>query len=396
MDLDERGHARFALAWVTELAITNTNTAPVARCIAANKVRVHASVSSVNGMASEPTVNRSAAPSTARRHRRERVPTRANNAVPAAKGSTVVRITCGAPTSTGDPPWRPGTTKPTSPARPTSHSARLHAAATAAATAPRIQIGRRCGVAAVSARRDVSVLVVLVGAVIAVSFELDIAFSCYTTHHVQFVNPGADGQATVTINHPTNARSRRTRDALLAGARAILERDGFQALTMGAVAREAGVTRGAVYLHFASRSDLVAALFDHVAQQQGLAESLAPVWNAPDSVAALDQWAAHLARYHPALIPVDRAITQVQGHDTDAAEHRQRVSTAQRSGCARLAQRLADEGRLSQPWTVDTATDMLYALISTDMIERLMVDCDWEQTQLAEHLSAMFKKTFAD
>lgn len=200
----------------------------------------------------------------------------------------------------------------------------------------------------------------------------------------------------MTIDHPTNARSRRTRDALLAGARSILERHGFHALTMGAVARQAGVSRGAVYLHFGSRSDLVAALFDHVAQQQGLAESLAPVWNAPDSVTALHEWAAHLARYHPALIPVDRAITHVQGQDPDAANHRQRVSAAQRSGCARLARRLADEDRLSEAWTVDTATDMLYALISTDMIERLVTDCGWRQADLAEHLSTLFQKTFAD
>ncbi len=199
----------------------------------------------------------------------------------------------------------------------------------------------------------------------------------------------------MTIDHPSNARSRRTRDALLTGARSILERDGFQALTMGAVAREAGVSRGAVYLHFASRSDLVAALFDHVAWQQGLAASLEPVWDAPDPVAALDEWAAHLARYHPALIPVDRAITHVQGRDPDAADHRQRVSEAQRAGCERLARRLAEEGRLAEPWTIETATDMLYALISTDMIERLITDCDWPQTQLAEHLSTLFRRTFA-
>lgn len=221
-------------------------------------------------------------------------------------------------------------------------------------------------------------------------------FSCYTTHHVQLVNSGPRGPPVVTIDQPTNARSRRTRDALLTGARTILERDGFGALTMGAVAREAGVSRGAVYLHFTSRSDLVAALFDHVASQQGLAESLAPVFDAPDSVAALEEWAAHLARYHPALIPVDRAITHVQGRDPDAAEHRQRVSEAQRTGCGHLARRLAEEGRLADPWTVETATDMLYALISTDMIERLVTDCGWPQSQLAEHLAHLFHKTFAE
>lgn len=200
----------------------------------------------------------------------------------------------------------------------------------------------------------------------------------------------------MTIDHPTNARSRRTRDALLTGARTILERDGFQALTMGAVAREAGVSRGAVYLHFASRSELVASLFDHVAEQQGLAASLAPVWDAPDSVTALEAWAAHLARYHPELIPFDRAIAHVERHDSDAADHRRRVSEAQRAGCRRIAERIAEEGRLADPWTVDTAADMLYALISTDMIERLLDDCDWDRADLAAQLAQLFRRTFVE
>lgn len=54
-------------------------------------------------------------------------------------------------------------------------------------------------------------------------------------------------------------------------------------------------------------------------------ESLRPVWEAADAVSALDQWAAHLARYHPRLIAVDRALQRVWRDDVDAAAHRTRV-----------------------------------------------------------------------
>src|SRR4051812_19182540 len=94
-----------------------------------------------------------------------------------------------------------------------------------------------------------------------------------------------------TIAEPTNARSRRTRTALLAAAHAILEEQGFEALTMTAVADRAGVTRRAVYMHFPRRAELVGAIFDHVAEAEGLAESLERVWAAPDAVSALDEWA---------------------------------------------------------------------------------------------------------
>jgi AcrR family transcriptional regulator len=198
-----------------------------------------------------------------------------------------------------------------------------------------------------------------------------------------------------SIAEPANARSRRTRAALLTAARAILEEEGFETLTMTAVADRAGVTRRAVYMHFGSRAELVGALFDHVAAVEGLDESLRAVWEAPDAVSALDEWAAHLARYHPRLLAVDRALQQVWRHDADARAHRRRVVAEQLANCRRLASRLADEGRLADPWTVASAGDMLFALISSDVIEALLVDRRWSRQRLAEHLALLFRSTFA-
>jgi hypothetical protein len=118
------------------------------------------------------------------------------------------------------------------------------------------------------------------------------------------------------------------------------------------------------------------------------------VWDAPDGVSALDEWAAHLARYHPRLIAVDRALRRVWRTDPDAAAHRRRVVAAQLSGCRRLARRLADEDRLADPWTEASAADMLFALISSDMIEALLADRRWSRRRLAERLATMFRATF--
>jgi AcrR family transcriptional regulator len=197
-----------------------------------------------------------------------------------------------------------------------------------------------------------------------------------------------------TIDQPTNARSRRTRAALLSAARAILEEDGFEALTMTAVADGAGVTRRAAYMHFASRAELVGALFDHVAAAEGLEESLRRVWEAPDAVSALDEWAAHLARYHPRLLAVDRALQRIWRVDADAAAHRERVVEEQLSNCRRLTRRLADEGRLAGSWSTASAADMLFALISSDVIEALLVDRRWSRQRLADQLAIVFRSTF--
>lgn len=206
--------------------------------------------------------------------------------------------------------------------------------------------------------------------------------------------PGGPCLALRVITEPSNARSRRTRAALLAAARALLEEQGFEELTMTAVADRAGVTRRAVYMHFASRAELVGALFDFVAAAEGLRESLQPVWDAPDAVSALDEWAAHLARYHPRLVSVDRALQRVWRSDPDALAHRKRVVSEQLSGCRRLITRLADEGILASSWTAAAASDMLFALISSDLIEALLVDRRWSRARLTEHLALLLRSTF--
>src|SRR6266540_2988399 len=146
-----------------------------------------------------------------------------------------------------------------------------------------------------------------------------------------------------SVEEPRNARSRRTRAALLEG-------HGAESLTMAAVAERAGVSRRAVYLHFASRAELLAELFGHVSEQEGLAASLQPVWDAPDATTALDQWARHLARFHPRILAVARAIQRVRRVDPDAAAHWELVMADQQACCHRLAAWLAREHRLAPPW----------------------------------------------
>lgn len=197
-----------------------------------------------------------------------------------------------------------------------------------------------------------------------------------------------------TIDDPANARSRRTRQALLAAARALLEEDGFEALTMAAVADRAGVTRRAVYLHYQSRAELVGALFGYVADAEGLQQSLRRVWAAPDAATALGEWAAHVARYHPRLLAVDRAVTRVRHSDPDAAAHWDRVTAGKLGNCRKLASWLAHDGRLAPPWTPATAADMLYALTTSDVVEALTADRGWTREQLATGLAALLRATF--
>lgn len=193
---------------------------------------------------------------------------------------------------------------------------------------------------------------------------------------------------------PANVRGRRTRAALLSAARALLEEAGFGALTIGAVAERAGVSRRAVYLHFASSSALIGSLFDYVAETEGLQDSLRRVREAPDALTALDEWARHEATYHVRILAVARALEHAGRDNPAAAAWRKRIADYQLMDCHLLAERLHDEGRLAPGWTVATATDMLWALISTELLERLVVDRRWSAPRYGKLFARLLRNAF--
>jgi AcrR family transcriptional regulator len=198
-----------------------------------------------------------------------------------------------------------------------------------------------------------------------------------------------------SIDEPKNVRSRATREALLDATRQIIEQDGYDRLTMATVAERAGVSRRAIYLHFTSRAELVSGLYEYLGESADLRVSLSRVWKAPDSLTALDEWAHHIARTHPRILAIARAHDRFRRTDADAGRHWQFVMDGWLKGCRRLMRWLADEGQLAQPWTVDTAADMMYGLMSFDLLERMLEDRRWSRRRYGEHLAVLFRSTFA-
>lgn len=195
------------------------------------------------------------------------------------------------------------------------------------------------------------------------------------------------------IGEPRNARSRRTRQALLDAARELIEADGFAATSMAGIANRAGVSTRALYLHFSSRGELLAALTRSLGETEALGESLEAVWAAPDAASALDEWARHIARSHPRILATGRAVEHDRRTDPDAAEIWQHMMHRWSLGSRRLAEWLAREDRLAAPWTVDTAADMIWALMSWDFLERLTVDRKWSPQDFADHFAVLVRRT---
>jgi AcrR family transcriptional regulator len=62
-------------------------------------------------------------------------------------------------------------------------------------------------------------------------------------------------------------RSASTRSRLVAAALELFARDGYQATSTGAILAAAGVSRGALYHHFAGKQDLFAAVFEQLSRE---------------------------------------------------------------------------------------------------------------------------------
>jgi AcrR family transcriptional regulator len=192
---------------------------------------------------------------------------------------------------------------------------------------------------------------------------------------------------------PKNARSRRTRTALLTAAREVVEHQGLDALTMAAVAERAGCSRRAVYLHFSTRTELLLALFSHVAEAEDLAGSLLPVRQATDAVTALTEWVNHLARYFPRIHAMAHAVDTMARCDPDADESRYFARSGQHDTASDLIAGLEREGRLAPGLTADAAADILFALSGLEVFERLTIDRRWSTDRYAQHLAAVLRAT---
>ncbi len=158
---------------------------------------------------------------------------------------------------------------------------------------------------------------------------------------------------------------------------------------MAEIAAAAGVSRQAVYLHFADRADLMMALVRHADQKRGLDQEIRKVHEAPSALEALREMVALQARMNPSIWAAARAVDAVRRTDEAAERGWQDRLQFRLEGARQLVSWIKKEGHLRRGLDPAAAADLLWTITSLRTWEDLVLERGWSARRYQTHITAL-------
>ena len=161
----------------------------------------------------------------------------------------------------------------------------------------------------------------------------------------------------------------KTRTRILNATWKLLEADQGHGVRMSDIAKQAGISRQAVYLHFPTRSELLIATTRYLDDIKGVDERLALSRESANGVDRLDAFIDAWGNYIPEIHGIAKALLAMK--DTDQAAD------------------LAWNDRMQ-------AADILWTLLSVRNWEQLTRECGLSQAQYIDTLKRIAHRTLLD
>ena len=165
---------------------------------------------------------------------------------------------------------------------------------------------------------------------------------------------------------------------------------------MADIAKRTGISRQAVYLHFASRAELLEATTKHLDAKLQLEARLTPSRLAKTGADRLALYVEFWGNYIPEIYGVAKALLLVVDSDEAAAAAWQDRMAALRDGCRATIDALEEDGCLASEWDRQTAVDTLWTLLSVENWEHLTVTCGWTQAQYVARMKILVARLFIE
>ena len=156
--------------------------------------------------------------------------------------------------------------------------------------------------------------------------------------------------------------------------------NGDKTVRMSDIAKAAGISRQALYLHFPNRAELLVATTRHIDVVKNVDARLERSRSATSGVERLHAFIEGWGGYIPQIHGMSVALRAMRSTDKEAAAAWNDRMKAVRHGCEAAVQAISLDGSLTRDLTEEAATDLLWTLLSVENWERLVKDCGWTQS----------------
>ena len=192
----------------------------------------------------------------------------------------------------------------------------------------------------------------------------------------------------------------RTRHDIVMAALELFPDRGYVATTMNDVADAAGVAVETVYRAFSNKAAVLTAAVEAAvagsAERADLVQEQRPAIQAviaeTDPRRQLELYAATQPGIHERMGPLLRTLRAATALDDVLAAVWKQLEDKRLAGMERFAQLLADRGALRSGLSVEQARDVLWAMNSAELYEKLVLERRWSSQQyerwLADALAA--------
>ena len=183
-----------------------------------------------------------------------------------------------------------------------------------------------------------------------------------------------------------------TREKILRAAWTLLEANPAHSVRMSDIAKETGISRQAVYLHFPTRAELLIATARYLDQVKDVDKRLVASRTASNGIERLHAFIDAWGNYIPEIYGVGKAFLAMQDTDDAARAAWNDRMQALRHGCEAAVRALKEDGMLSVGLSPKAATDLLWTIISVRNWEQLTIECGWSQRRYVQAMKELAEK----
>ncbi len=187
-----------------------------------------------------------------------------------------------------------------------------------------------------------------------------------------------------------------TRVRILNSAWKLLESNQGKGVRMTDIAKLAGISRQALYLHFSKRADLLIATTLYIDEVKDSDARLLASRTAKSGVERLDAYIEAWGQYIPEIYGVAKALLAMKDTDEAAAVAWNYRMQAMREGCEAAIKALHKDGQLSKQHSPKQATDILWTMLSVRNWEQLTFDCGWSAKKYIKTTQLLARSVFMD